>query len=190
MTDTALWYATRGAGVVSLLLFTGVVCLGVLSAMRWQSRHWPRFLTAGLHRNIALLSVVFLAVHIVAAIIDPYVSLGWLTTIVPFSSTYRQLWLGLGVLSFDIFLAIAITSLLRARIGHRAWRAVHWLAYASWPLAVVHSIGTGTDTSTIWMRGIDVACIAAVLAAVTWRLLAVRPTKEALAQSVNIGEFR
>jgi sulfoxide reductase heme-binding subunit YedZ len=188
MNDTALWYATRGAGVVSLLLFTGVMCLGVLTAVRWQSRSWPRFLTAGLHRNLALISVAFLAVHIITAIVDPYVSLGWLTAIVPFSSTYRQLWLGMGVLGFDLLLAIAATSLVRGRIGYRAWRAVHWLSYASWPLALAHGIGTGTDASATWMRVLDVACVGAVLAAVAWRLLAVRPTKSA--PQITIREMR
>ena len=147
-------------------------------------REDPRFLTAGLHRNLALLSIVFLGVHIVTAIVDPYVSLGWLTAIVPFSSEYRQVWLGLGVLAFDLLLAIAVTSLIRGR----PWRAIHWLAYASWPLALFHGIGTGTDSPTTWMRGLDVICIGAVLAAVAWRLLAVRPTKET--PRVGAGEVR
>src|SRR5438552_13991966 len=139
MNDTMLWYATRGAGIVSLVLLTGVTALGVLTSIRWQRPSWPRFLTAGLHRNLALLSVVFLVVHIVTAVIDPFVDLGWLTTIVPFSASYRQLWLGLGVVSSDLLLAVIATSLLRNHIGHRIWRAVHWLAYGAWPLAITHS---------------------------------------------------
>src|SRR6266480_5771930 len=97
MSDTILWYATRGAGVVSLILLTGVVVLGIVSAMRWQTAAWPRFLTTGLHRNLALATLVFLAIHIVTAVVDPFTALGWQAAVIPFSSSYRRLWLGLGV---------------------------------------------------------------------------------------------
>ena len=79
-----------------------------------------------------------------------------------------------------------MTSLLRARVGQRAWRAVHWLAYGAWPLAVLHGIGTGSDTSAWWMRAIDIGCVAAVGAAVAWRLAAGRSNRSRLA-AVVIG---
>lgn len=172
MTTSILWYATRGAGIVSLLFFTGVVALGIATSVRWQRPSWPRFLTAELHRNVALLAVVFLALHIVTAVVDPFTSLGWLTAVVPFSAAYRRLWLALGVVAFDLLLAIVATSLLRARLGHRAWRAVHWLAYASWPIALAHGLGTGTDAFSLWMDALDLACIAVVATAAVWRLMA------------------
>ncbi len=175
MTDTVLWYATRGAGIVSLLLLTGVVTLGVLAATRWQIPRWPRFLTAGLHRNLALLSVVFLAVHVVTAVVDPYTSLGALAALVPFSSPYRRLWLGLGAVAFDLLLALVVTSLLRARVGQRAWRAVHWLAYAAWPVALAHGVGTGSDSGALWMRLLDLGCLAIVIGAVALRVSIQRP---------------
>jgi len=170
VTDTVLWYATRGAGIVSLVLFTVVVALGVLSAIRWQTRAWPRFMTAGLHRNLALLSVVFLVIHIVTAVVDPFTALGPLTALVPFSSPYRRLWLGLGVVAFDLLLAIVVTSLIRVRLGQRIWRAVHWLAYAAWPVALLHGIGTGSDAAALWMRAIDAGCVMVVVGAAIWRL--------------------
>ena len=95
MTSQLLWFATRGAGVVSLLLFTVVVCLGVLTVLRWQTEDWPRFLTAELHRSLALLSVVFVTMHIVTAIVDPFTSLGLVAAVIPFASSYRPLWVGL-----------------------------------------------------------------------------------------------
>src|SRR6202165_1098602 len=134
MTDTLLWYTTRGAGAVSLVLLSGVVVLGILSALRVQTSGWPRFLTAGLHRNLALMTLVFLALHIVTAVVDPFTHLGWLTAVVPFSSYYRTFWLGLGTIAFELCAARVVTSLLRGLIGQAAWRAIHWLAYASWPV--------------------------------------------------------
>jgi sulfoxide reductase heme-binding subunit YedZ len=172
MSDQLYWFATRGAGVVSLLLFTAVMVIGVVTTMRWQSRHWPRFLTAELHRSLALMSVVFLVVHIVSAIVDPFTNLGLAAALVPFASSYRPLWVGLGVLSIYLGLTVLVTSLLRAHLGMRLWRAVHWLAYASWPLAILHSIGSGTDATAPWMLAIDGMCIGAVLLAVGWRVLA------------------
>jgi predicted ferric reductase len=171
MNDTILWYTTRGAGAVSLVLLSAVVVLGVLSTLRFESASWPRFLTTGLHRNVSLTAVVFLALHIVTAVVDPFTHLGWLAAVVPFSSYYRTFWLGLGVVAFELLLAISVTSLIRGFIGHAAWRAVHWLAYASWPVAVIHSLGTGTDTWSAWMLVIDVACSLSVLGAVGARLL-------------------
>jgi sulfoxide reductase heme-binding subunit YedZ len=171
MNDTILWYTTRGAGAVSLVLLSAVVVLGVLSSLRFEAQSWPRFLTTGLHRNLALTAVVFLALHIVTAVVDPFTHLGWVAAIVPFSSYYRTFWLGLGVIAIELLLAITVTSLVRDLIGHSAWRVIHWLSYASWPIAVVHGFGTGTDTWAGWMLAIDVICIGAVVIAVGARLM-------------------
>jgi len=171
MTSSILWYATRGAGAVSLILLSSVVALGILSALRWRATAWPRFLTVGLHRNLALLSVVFLALHIVTAVVDPYTSLGWAAALVPFSSYYRTFWLGLGVVAVDLFVALLLTSLLRRAIGPRTWRLVHWVAYACWPVALAHGLGTGTDSTRSWLLAIELVCIAMVLSALAARLL-------------------
>ena len=190
MNTQILWFATRGAGIASLLLFTAVIVLGVMTSVRWQARQWPRFLTAEVHRSIALLSVVFLALHIVTAVVDPFASLGWISAIVPFASSYRPFWLGLGVVSIDLLVAVIVTSLLRARVGRRAWRAVHWAAFASWPLALAHGIGTGSDASAAWMIGIDAASIVAVVTAVAWRLLAGPRSADLAAVVAAIGRGR
>ena len=175
MSNSLLWYATRGAGAVSLVLLSGVVVLGLLSALRFEAARWPRFLTTGLHRNLSLLAVVFLAIHIVTAVVDPYTHLGWIAAIVPFGSYYRTFWLGLGTIAAQLVVAIVVTSLARRLIGPGTWRAVHWLAYACWPLAVVHGYGTGTDSGSAWMLAVDAACLAAVSVAVAFRLLKPSP---------------
>lgn len=171
MSDTLLWYTARGAGAVSLILLSAVVVLGVLSFLRVQRTGWPRFLTTGLHRNLALMTVVFLALHIVTAVVDPFTHLGWLTAVVPFSSYYRTVWLGLGTIAFELLVAIVVTSLVRGLIGQGAWRAVHWLAYASWPVAVIHGFGTGTDALSGWFMVLSIACVGSVALAVVYRLV-------------------
>jgi predicted ferric reductase len=179
MTDQLLWYTTRAAGAVSLVLLTGVVVLGILSALRFRTSSWPGFLTTGLHRNIALVALVFLALHIVTAIIDPFTSLGWLPAVIPFSSYYRTFWLGLGTIAFELLLAIVVTSLVRGFVGHSAWRAIHWLTYAAWPIAVVHGFGTGTDAWSVWFMGLAVVCVGMVGIALVYRLVA--PARDPLA---------
>jgi predicted ferric reductase len=175
MSTEFLWFATRAAGVVSLVLLTAIVALGVVTRLRVQSPSWPRFASAALHRNLSLLAVVFLGLHIVTAVVDPFTSLGLTPVIVPFGSSYRTFWLGLGTVAFELILAVVVTSLLRARVGVRAWRLVHWLAYAAWPVAVLHELGTGTDAFKPWLAALTVGCIALVAVAVGWRLRAAPP---------------
>jgi methionine sulfoxide reductase heme-binding subunit len=166
----ALWYATRGTGVVALLLLTATVVLGILSSSRWTAPRLPRFVVGGLHRNLSLLSVAFVAVHVVTAVVDHFAPIGLKDAVVPFASPYRPVWLGLGAVSFDLLLAVLITSLVRARLGVRVWRTVHWLAYASWPVALGHSLGTGTDAKYTWMALLALASVGAVVAAILFRL--------------------
>lgn len=170
MSNSVLWYTTRGAGAVTLILLSCVVVLGILSTLRVQSESWPRFLTTGLHRNLALMTLVFLALHIVTAVVDPYTNLGWAAALIPFASSYRTLWLGLGVISFELLAAIVVTSLVRGFLGHGVWRAIHWLTYAAWPVGVLHGLGTGTDTWSAWMLAITAACVAGVGVAIFLRL--------------------
>ncbi len=171
-----MWYVTRATGIVSLLLLTASVVLGITEAVRWSSDRWPRFVTAGIHQNISLLATTFIAVHIATAIADGYAPIGWVDAVLPFRAAYRPMWLGLGTVAFDLLVAIAITSLLRRHLGYDLWRLVHWAAYACWPVAFVHGLGTGTDTKTNWLLGLQFACMAAVVLAVWWRLLAAKAT--------------
>lgn len=166
-----LWFATRGAGTATLLLLTAVVALGILTAgSAARSRVWPRFVSAELHRNISLFAIAFLVAHIVTAVADPYAKLGWRDAAIPFASAYRPFWLGLGVIAGELVVALVVTSALRPFLGFRAWKAVHWLAYASWPVAILHSLGTGTDAPATWSLAIVVGCTLTVVAAVAWRV--------------------
>ena len=174
MPDVSLWHVARASGFVATLLFTATVLLGILGPMRIGTPGWPRFTLAGLHRNISLLSLVMLAVHVVSVAVDSYVPIGWIDLFVPFVGSYHQVWMGLGTLSFDIFLALLVTSLLRPRINPRFWRVLHWSAYLCWPLALVHGLGIGTDALSGWPLALSLGCALAVLAGVGWRIAAAR----------------
>lgn len=169
LTD-ALWYLGRGSGLVSLLMLTVVLVLGILT----RSRRKPSGLTtanvARIHRNAGMLSVVFLAVHVGTLLFDPYAQLRLFDLVIPFVGQYRPLYLGLGTLAFDLLAAVMVTSLLMKRVGAKTWRAVHWLAYACWPTAFLHGLGNGSDTDRTWALGLSLICAAAVGGAVVWRL--------------------
>jgi sulfoxide reductase heme-binding subunit YedZ len=169
---SALWYATRGTGAITLLLLTASVVLGIGEVRAWRPAGTPRFAIAVMHRTVSLLAVALLIVHIATTLLDPFPPIGALNAIVPFQTDYRPLWLGLGTIASDLLVALALTSLVRRRLGYRTWRGLHWLAYACWPVALVHGIGAGSDTRSAWMLALTGACVLAVLVAVTVRLSA------------------
>ena len=185
--STTLWYTARGTGFVSVILLTLSVALGIVTVLRWSAPRWPRFVTAGLHKNISLLSVVFLGVHIAATLFDPVSPVHLLNAIVPFTGRYRPLGIGLGVVAIDLLVALVVTSLLRQRIGYRVWRAVHWSAYACWPIAMLHGLNAGTDASTPWARAVYVGCAGLVFGGLVWRVsaLALTPEEQRASRRVN-----
>ncbi|MFJ3307925.1 ferric reductase-like transmembrane domain-containing protein [Streptomyces sp. NPDC086549] len=189
MSSETLWYANRATGAVCLALFTVVVLLGVAVRLRGRIPGLPRFGTVSLHRTLSLSATAFLALHIAVAVVDSYVHITVLDVLVPFVSDYQPLWLGLGTVALDLMLAVLVTSLLRDRLGHRTWRAVHRLAYACWPLALIHGIGIGTDTGTDWMTWLTVSCVTAAVAALGLRLAhAVRASRHTPAALLHAGE--
>ena len=153
MTVGVLWLVSRAAGIVALVLLTATVVLGTLATGPTRSAAWPRWARQALHRDLALLSVGTLLVHVGAVVLDGYVDVGWYAALVPFTSAYRPLRVGLGTLALDLVLVVIATSLLRVRLGLRTWRAVHWLTYAAWPIAVLHYLTTGTDARAPLGRG-------------------------------------
>jgi methionine sulfoxide reductase heme-binding subunit len=172
---SAYWYLTRSTGAVALLLLTGAVVLGVLDVRRLSTPRWPRFVVDSLHRNVSLLAMAFLAVHVLTSVLDSFAPISLLDAFFPFVGSYRPFWLGLGAVALDLLAAVTITSLLRQRMGYRGWRAVHGLTYASWPIGLLHGLGTGSDVKSTWLLALSLGCLAGVIAAalaraaITWR---------------------
>jgi sulfoxide reductase heme-binding subunit YedZ len=174
ISSTALWFASRATGIVALVLLTVVMVLGIAVNRHGRLPGLPRFAVTSLHRAVSLLAVAFLAVHIGTAMADPFVSIGIAASVIPFVSHYQPFWLGIGAVSVDLMLALTVTSLLRGRIGRRTWRVVHWLAYASWPVAFAHSIGSGPDLWRGSLLDLTIGCVVAIVAAIAWRVIGTR----------------
>jgi methionine sulfoxide reductase heme-binding subunit len=188
---TALWYASRATGVVSLLLLSLVVMLGMLVNRQGRLPGLPSFAVTGLHRSLSLLAVLFVAVHVATAVIDPYVSIGLAAVVIPFVSAYEPFWLGLGAVALDLVAVLVVTSLLRARIPRRFWRGIHWLAYAAWPVALAHGFGASPDLRSGGLRALAIGCALAVGAAGLWRLAGVtRRVPRARRAAVTLGGAR
>lgn len=154
-----------------MTLLTAAVVLGIGTTVRWKSGVWPKYISVPLHQNISVLVLCFLVVHVATALLDPFAKLGVKDALIPFSSWYRPLWLGLGVVAAELVIALAVTSAVRKRIGYRVWRLIHWFSYAAWPAALLHGLGTGSDARMAWFLWAQAACVlSAWLALVFWRL--------------------
>jgi preprotein translocase subunit SecG len=186
---SAYWYLTRATGAVALILLTLSVVLGVLDVERVTTKHVPRFVIDGAHRTTSLLAVAFLVVHIVTSVLDSFVSISLLQAVIPFIGSYRPFWLGLGAVAFDLVIALVLTSLARRFLGYRTWRMTHWLAYACWPIALLHGLGTGSDIKSGWMLGISLGCLAFVVIAICRRAIAGWPDRAGIRISAVGGAF-
>jgi hypothetical protein len=165
-----LWYATRGLGTATLIVLTATVVLGIVTARGWTGERTPAFVAADLHRNLSLIAIFLLLAHIITTVLDPFAHITVRDVIVPTGAAYRPVWLGLGVDATWILVGVAATSLLRERIGPRLWRLIHWAAYASWPLALVHGLGTGSDGQAPWLIAVVASCVVAVVFAIVVRV--------------------
>jgi methionine sulfoxide reductase heme-binding subunit len=168
--STTLWYATRATGLMALVLLTATMVLGLTTTTRARARNWPGFAQQEMHRRISILAVVFLALHVLTSVLDTYVHIGWAAIVVPFTSEYSRFWVGVGAIALDLMVAVFVSSLLRARLRPGTWRAIHWLAYLSWPIALAHTFGMGTDAREPWVIALGVVCVLSVGLALLWRL--------------------
>ncbi len=187
MSSTALWYATRASGLMALILLTVTMVLGLTTTTRARARNWPGFAQQEIHRRISILAVVFLGIHVLTSVLDTYVNISWAAVVIPFTSSYSSFWVGVGTVSLDLMIAVFVTSLLRTRMRPGTWRAVHWLAYLSWPIALAHTFGMGTDARERWVIALGAACVLAVGIALAWRLRAAARQSEARMAHASVG---
>lgn len=155
-----LWFLDRSAGEVTLLLLTGVLILGIVRAALPAA--FP-FVVEGAHINIALLAIVFGGLHVLAAILDPFAHLGPIDAVVPFASSYRSSWLGLGVISAYLYGSAILTSWPARRLPRSSWVWLHRLMYGAWVLAIMHSLGTGSDVRNDLFLLLNLGAVAGVL---------------------------
>jgi methionine sulfoxide reductase heme-binding subunit len=170
--NEAMWAFGRVSGIVALLLLTLSVLLGITTRSGRPLPGLPRFSIALVHRNVALLASVFLVFHVGSLLVDSYARLNPVDILVPFLGSFKPFWQGLGTVAVDLLIAVIVTSLLRRRLGVRAFKAVHWLTYAMWPVALLHAVGNGTNGMSGWFLLLAATSSIAILIAMGWRLSA------------------
>lgn len=166
---SALWYLSRATGVLSIVLMTAVLLLGLILSGARPGAVDRTAVTQALHRSLALGMLTFLVVHITTAIIDTYVHISLLAAVLPFSSSYSRFSVGLGTLGLDVLAAIIVTSLARHRMSERVWRLVHRSSFVMWPLTLWHGIAMSTGNEPL-LRYTTIGCAVIGAVAVLWRL--------------------
>jgi methionine sulfoxide reductase heme-binding subunit len=161
--DYAWWLASRSAGIVAYLLLSAAVLAGLAMALRLGSPRLRRSLRA-LHEQLALVALGATAAHGLLLLADPWLRPGIAGLLVPFASSYRPIWTGLGVLAAYLAAALSLTYYVRGRVGARRWRRAHRLIPVAWALAAVHVVGAGTDAGSLWLQ-VPVALSAALVVA-------------------------
>ncbi len=170
--STSLWYVCRSTGFVLLILFTATIVLGHLTASRNASPAWPRFVTQSLHRNLALLSIVFLLIHLGSPVIEGRFGLRVVDVFVPMVPTHISIWTRCAAAATDIMLLIVYVTLLQIGAGGRFWRMVHLTSYAAWLLCLAHGTGIGTDR--VWVLRFDILSVLLVFGSGWYRLTGFR----------------
>lgn len=168
--DEVLWSVGRVSGILGVALLTASVLLGVLTRSGRPLPGLPRFAITLAHRNISLLSMVFIVLHVGTLLFDSYAKLNLVNLFLPFFAEYKPFWQGLGTVAFDLLIAVMVTGLFRKRLGVKVFRLVHWSVYAIWPLGLIHAIGNGTDGASMVFLVFSVMAAGSVLLAVLWRL--------------------
>ncbi len=183
-----LWYLNRGSGVVALILLTLATVLGVLALGGRPGSRLPRFVVQSVHRNVALLAVVTLLLHVLTAVVDEYVDIRWWHALVPFSGPLQRGWLGLGGVALLLLMTVVASSVLRHRLRRRTWYSIHQAVWLMWLASVLHGIGMGSDLTGQWWLA-TAGCVAAVSAAAAWRVAQVLLGRSTLA-SATAGTTR
>jgi hypothetical protein len=165
----AIWYAARASGVAAYVVLSCVVALGLTLGGKAQARRWPRFSVEDIHRFGGLLVGSLIGIHVLAIAADSFLPFSLVQLLIPFTSTYRPLWTGLGIAAAEILLALAVTNHYRRSLPYSFWRKAHYFNFAVWGLASVHGLMSGTDRGAAWLAILYGVSVATVLMLLVWR---------------------
>ncbi|MBQ1042465.1 MULTISPECIES: hypothetical protein [unclassified Micromonospora] len=158
------------AGVVALVALSITVMLGLLATDRLVLLIRHRVLLQSAHRATGVLGVAGLVFHVITKVAIGRA--GPTDAVVPFIGG-TGLYVGLGTVAALLMVGVLWTGIVRVRfagVGPKwFWRALHSMAYVSWPFALVHGLNAGRPAAT-WVLLSYLACILAVVLALMVRL--------------------
>ncbi|HVW45538.1 MAG TPA: ferric reductase-like transmembrane domain-containing protein [Solirubrobacterales bacterium] len=142
------WITSRAAGGAAMLLASAAVTVGLMLSARRPAA--SRQDLRAIHEALSLTTVAMVALHGLSLLGDAYLNPGLTGIAIPFVGAYRPLWTGIGIVAGYGLAALGLTYYVRDRIGAARWRRLHRLIAAFWVLAIVHTIGAGSDASQLW----------------------------------------
>ncbi|MFJ1541513.1 hypothetical protein ACIODS_23460 [Micromonospora chalcea] len=158
------------AGVVALVALSITVMLGLLATDRLVLLIRHRVLLQSAHRATGVLGVAGLVFHVITKVAIGRA--GPTDAVVPFIGG-AGLYVGLGTVAALLMVGVLWTGIVRVRfagVGPKwFWRALHSMAYVSWPFALVHGLNAGRPAAT-WVLLSYLACVLAVVLALMVRL--------------------
>jgi len=166
------WYLSRVSGLVAYVLLWLSMALGLGMTNR-LARIWPGGpLAFDLHQHASLLGLGFALLHALILLGDHYMNYSVAQLLTPFASKpYRPLWVGLGQVGLYLMAVVGLSFFARSITGHHFWRMIHYLSFVVFLLALAHGLLSGTDTTTVWVRGVYLASGASVLFLTIYRWL-------------------
>jgi predicted ferric reductase len=186
--STAFWYIARAGGIVAYLLFWLATCWGIMMSSKVIKGYINFAAAYALHEFLPLLGVIFAAIHSLVLLGDTFIGFNIQQILIPFMSSYKPFWTGLGSLAFYLLLAIVLSSYVRKQIGQKSWRLFHYTSYLAFLLALVHGLMSGTDSSTLTMRALYIATGGFTLFLIYYRALSHTPKTNRSRQGRSLNE--
>ncbi len=165
------WLVSRASGIVALVLISLSVLMGLAMAARVLSRPAIKRAVARLHEQVALVALFAITVHGLALLGDHWLKPGLRGIAVPFAMGYRPSFTGLGIIAGYLAALLGPSFYVRKRIGARRWRKLHRFTVVVWVLGAIHTLGAGSDRSTLWLQCIVLAPVVPIVYLLVLRLL-------------------
>jgi hypothetical protein len=173
------WYAARASGLIAWSTVTASIVIGLVVATRLVRRKGAPAWLLDLHKFLGTLSLLFVAVHVVALWTDTYVYFGPRALFVPLASDWRPFPVAWGIAAAYLLVAIQLTSWTMRRISRRLWHAVHMTSIPMFVLATVHGFTAGADSGNIAVQWGALTGGLLVVFLLTFRTLAPRRVRPA-----------
>lgn len=170
---TSPWTTARASGLTALLALTLDIVFGLLVSTGAADRLIRRGRAVEVHRWLSSVGLVLIAIHVLVLTTDRFVRFDLFDVLVPFLSSYRRVAVGVGVLAAYGALMVHASFNLRARIGTKTWRKLHYLSFFVFLSAVAHGLLAGSDSGVTGVLALYVASATAVGILILYRVAAV-----------------
>ncbi len=174
---SAYWYMARAGGLAAYLLLWLSTVWGLVLSTRVTANLIAAPLAYGLHEFLSILAIVFAGLHALVLLGDTYIQFNLVHLIVPFTAPYEPFWTGLGTMTFYLSTALTGSFYLRKLIGQKTWRALHYLTFATFLMALAHGLMAGTDSPLAVLKLVYLGTGFSVLFLVYYRLFTLKAGK-------------